>query len=54
MTENGEETYGWRIKALEARVSQVEGKIQNAIYLLIANLVGIIGVLGKLLIFGVK
>ena len=40
--DNGEETYGWRIRHLETRVDRIEAKIQAALYMLIANLVGVV------------
>lgn len=45
---NGLETHEWRISDLEQRMKSIEAKIQNAIYVLIANLIGVIGVLAKL------
>lgn len=47
---NGEATHEWRLKQLEGRMDRVETKIQNAIYLLVANLIGIIAVLGRLVL----
>lgn len=44
----GTETHEWRIGELEKRMESMEKKIQNAVYVLIANLAGVIGVLLKL------
>lgn len=46
-----DETHEWRIKSLEDRMKQVEGKIQTAMYALIGNLVGVILILVKLFVF---
>lgn len=51
MAENGAETHGWRLKELERRMDAIERRIANAMYLLIANLLGIIAALAKL-VFG--
>lgn len=48
---NGEATHEWRIEQLEERMSRLETKIQNALYVLVVNLVGIVGILLKLLVF---
>lgn len=48
---NGQETHEWRIQVLERRMENIEQKIQTAMYLLVANLVGVIGVLFKALFF---
>lgn len=44
---HGTETHSWRIVNLEKRVDRLEAKIQAALYLLVANLVGVVGVLLK-------
>ena len=48
---NGPETHEWRIGQLETRVETIERRIQQAMYLLIANLAGVVTVLGKMLLF---
>ena len=48
---NGPQTFEWRIEQLEQRVTTVEKRIQQALYLLIANLAGVVTVLGKMLLF---
>ena len=48
---NGPETHEWRLEQLEQRMDTVEKRIQQALYLLIANLAGVVTVLGKMLLF---
>ena len=45
-------THEWRIGALERRVEAVESKINTAIYLLVANMGGIVLMLVRVLWFG--
>lgn len=49
---NGESTHEWRISQLEERMKVIEGKIQGAVYILVANMIGIISVLARLLLGG--
>ncbi|HXG76460.1 MAG TPA: hypothetical protein VNJ53_07820 [Gaiellaceae bacterium] len=48
---DGHATHEWRIGQLERRMERLEATLQRGLYLLVANLVGVVIALGKLLLF---
>lgn len=50
--DNGIATHEWRIRYLETRMEKIEGRINYALYLLVANLGGIVLLLGQKLFLG--
>jgi|FLYL01.1.fsa_nt_gi hypothetical protein len=48
---DGQATHEWRIAQLERRMEKLEVTLQRGLYLLVANLVGMVIALGRLLLF---